>query len=497
MIAKLAERCSRELKGWVPDHGETKLAHPQAHAIRSLHPEELAVFRPDLSPQFLLKEKSLTRVADRIQVVEFWRTPTIPIRTRIQLADDIEQFIPYLEANRAALLKTGLPESRFKSAAYLDSRLARLYFVQYATVIKRTSESETTISFMPRFRHMASVPNDYPAVEHSVAPILSGMELKAAGALEELREPILDCKIEMLRIAVAALRTGCADNLLEDVVVNIAKRITAQSVEFLLRADRYFTGTNALGPDEGDPLGADPGGLSSILNFAMWVVKEVGIGSVDKAASILEAHEPPIRIDRFCSGPMALIEVMELHGGPPPTYVPFLSYYHCIRKHWRDHLDRAADTFLQHGIAEDEFWRHSVADLEKFFQEHLHVAVQVSALLSQDEAPLWLATMRGTSVTVADRISVTESLPTVTITGAPKSKRKPKPGSLEESICAKLKIKRTAFHDMKNALEASGLNLTVENFRAEKERRRLRQEATQKSKKTGRPSQRRKASGTR
>lgn len=106
--------------------------------------EELARFHVDEAARLLLTACRSLKFKDAVELIESVEPPILQIRVQVarhlascdrpvplysreELADEIEQFRGYLETHRSHLIQTGLPAAPFGRCPWLKRRLVRLY----------------------------------------------------------------------------------------------------------------------------------------------------------------------------------------------------------------------------------------------------------------------------------------------------------------------------------------------------------------------------------
>ncbi|MEJ7638539.1 MAG: hypothetical protein WKF75_11340 [Singulisphaera sp.] len=124
--------------------------------------------------------------------------------------------------------------------------------------------------------------------EYEAADLIIGLHEDDVEWLDSIRPFLHEIKNRTLLEMSAALLSGKANRLWERVVAILAGRLNAEQVQKLLRIDTKYLGYNALnGTSVPGRTPYVPGGLSTIVELAGFVEKELEIGPLHRTREAL------------------------------------------------------------------------------------------------------------------------------------------------------------------------------------------------------------------
>ena len=487
-VEALVEKCGKELRLWVPSTKETRVSHPRAHVVGVLHLDELNRFHGRESLRNL-KRENLRVVAERVHAVHYLTSVTTPFYSLPELADEITAFASFVSGDLRHILETGFPSRHWTRSRWLDEVLGRLYFVRHAPTLRMRGASgetnyTTTTPFQSGTRLSAA---EKEVTSYEGAPLVRGMSTMDAARLEELRPTLQEIKLRLLDNAAAILGnhtdTSIRAGVLRDLLADLGRSLTADAAEFLFRMDRFYTGEAAAG-DRGEfrDDAVEPGGLSSMLSFAAWVDKEIEIGALAACKSILDRHQPPLRLLRGQGDDHLLRAFLAASGQPIPERVAVRSYYEAFGKSWRPTLDAALDAFLGRIEPERDHLEEARAQIESAMRTNLDERLSIALSVPSSHAPL----LRPVVQQAADRIEKLgrqKIVPTVAVI-EPKANQKP---TIIHEVMQKLGVSRTTAYSMKAEVKAQKLPLVIDSFVRIQKKRDRDQRQSRKKTKLGRP----------
>lgn len=361
----------------------------------------------------LYQARRLEDLAARESFVRYLNHFDTPLYSHEELEALSDSFVTYLEHSRAALLRSGYPETDFRGSFWLAQRLSRLYHTKQPLAVDPAalSRGEFRYFFAERTGRQWTV---IPTGARPVACTLS-MEAHLADeyiylsngdearvvrfdesgdedwfseadriGLELLKQKLLKIKIRVVRELQDAVRDRDRRTLLDRVLEALTGRVTglgADEIDFLLEADAKYAGFGypytPVDPAESSGqqdvsvgFALPPGGLTDLLMVAGHFEKEISIGTYTQTWERLRPSFPDA-----------------------PTRTPRMgrNYYELLRDIPQHHIDGTFDEFLQRESAEKDFWK----DFAQRVQQALATQRQIALRVNEFQAMLTAAARTG------------------------------------------------------------------------------------------------------
>jgi hypothetical protein len=307
-------------------------------------------------------------LAEKIDLVRYLFDRRTPFYTRQELSSLIRRFKDHLHVNRARLVSTGYPATRFASSHWLHTKLGQLYPVKvpYSIRAKKTKAKDdpviiyTWVKEWPS-RLAAATANGHCTYEE--APYIDDLTPGAVKYIEDQRAKLLNVKMRILDIVSGYLSGRETDEcLLGECINSLSESISQRDVLTLNEVDKIYTdlfcirdlpdGTSLAmrNPLTGFERGMDAGGLKSIMEFIFLAEKELTIGKLHRTKTRLRA----------------------LIGDRKPR-----SYYYLTLLPQIADIDNVLSDFLAHSDREDQFNRDFNRRLMSEFKDKLKTPLLV------------------------------------------------------------------------------------------------------------------------
>lgn len=261
----------------------------------------------------LFETADIDDLAYKVSYFDFLTDKETPFYTHEELAEVIEQFIPYLKANKSSLLAIGYPAKSFEKSPWLYRNLSRLYPVKIPFTVQGRSFSHQKIAEIDGIAEKDSEGNlifNYTWIKewfynlkplealsncsYEEAMLIKGLQNNDIQHIEENRAKIFNLKIEILERAYKYLCQNMnandfwencintiANNLTKDAFQQFDKIESAYSQLFVIDNTPVFLVTCPSAITEGQP-NLDTGGVNNILAFIFFVEAELIIGQMHK-----------------------------------------------------------------------------------------------------------------------------------------------------------------------------------------------------------------------
>ncbi len=224
----------------------------------------------------------------------------IPLFSRNEFADALNDFQKFLAADREHLLRTGLPTKEFRRSRWMEAQLAKLYPVQRT---EKLSPFEVPIRYLDNdawyyWVKVVQNPDGFGASEFRVprdeADILEGFIAADALRLEQLREKVFDLKLAVLGEGARALLSPDKTDVWSACLPHFVAALSTDEVEFLSRMDDAYQNppagrslSHALAAMLGKRTPVDPGGFRNLIELIGHVQQECTIGTMHKTRKAL------------------------------------------------------------------------------------------------------------------------------------------------------------------------------------------------------------------
>jgi hypothetical protein len=265
----------------------------------------------------LFETADIDDLAYKVLYFDFLTDKETPFYTHEELAEVIEQFIPYLKANKSLLLAIGYPAKSFEKSPWLYRNLSRLYPVKIPFTVQGRSFSHQKIAEIDGIAERDSEGNlifnytwikewfyDLKPLEalsncsYEEALLIKGLQNKDIKHIEENRAKVFNLKIEILELAYKYLCQNMnandfwenciniiANNFTNDAYQQFRKIESAYSQLFVIDNTPAFLVTCPSAITEGQP-NLDTGGINNILALIFFVEAELIIGQMHKTRSV-------------------------------------------------------------------------------------------------------------------------------------------------------------------------------------------------------------------
>jgi len=266
----------------------------------------------------LFETADIDDLAYKVSYFDFLTDKETPFYTHEELAEVIEQFIPYLKANKPSLLAIGYPAKSFEKSPWLYRNLSRLYPVKIPFTVQGRSLSHQKIAEIEGIFEKDSEGNlifnytwikewfyDLKPLEalsdcsYEEALLIKGLQNKDIKHIEENRAKVFNLKIEILELSYKYLCQNMnandfwenciniiANNFTNDAYQQFRKIESAYSQLFVIDNTPAFPVTCPSAITGGQP-NLDTGGINNILAFIFFVEAELTIGQMHRTKSRL------------------------------------------------------------------------------------------------------------------------------------------------------------------------------------------------------------------
>lgn len=264
----------------------------------------------------LFETADIDGLAYKVSYFDFLTDKETPFYTHEELAEVIEQFIPYLKANKSSLLAIGYPAKSFEKSPWLYGNLSRLYPIKIPFTVQGRSLPHQKIAEIDGIAKRDAEGNlifNYTWIKewfynlkplealsncsYEEAVLIKGLQNNDIKHIEENRAKVFNLKIEILERAYKYLCQNMnandfwencintiANNLTKDAFQQFDKIESAYSQLFVISNTPAFLLTCSSAITEGQP-NLDTGGINNILAFIFFVEAELIIGQMHKTRS--------------------------------------------------------------------------------------------------------------------------------------------------------------------------------------------------------------------
>ena len=381
----------------------------------------------------LFERESLDDLARRVLHVQYLADHVTPWHTLGELADLLSGLVRYLQSNRAPLIERGHPETSFRDSRFLEWHLGTLYYVKEPLEMnvemvpaRRSNKGRRvnprltyTWAAEPHILSHHGIPDtdiELPTLGHrtlcgrphtsdgrpvhtccySDAARLPSLTKSQAARLDELREPVFQARVDVLKRLLDGVYDGDAHRLWDDCLGVLTGKFTREDVAFLLEMDEHLSGQTI---SERTPYlwvrahGIHNAGLTDLLAVVAHVEKELVIGPLHKTAT---------RVD----------EVYDRRG-------ELSSYFQLAAHAKRETLDEALDEFAKLNEEAGECLEGFAARLEDALRSAFPQSFTITTLMTAQEAQQYGRPLEAAVKFCTETIRATGSMPLVTLAARP------------------------------------------------------------------------------
>lgn len=349
--------------------------------------EEALRFLPAEKALELFENSNLEELDAKVISAEYWFSGQTLFYTRRELEHLIKKFMSYLIENKASILNTGRPNTKFDDSLYFHNKLANLYPLINAPsrkdkqfidrVIRRTENAEKeTKKRLIYFSILCCENGDrepltyldpekmFTYEKNTTLYSFTGSEIQQ---LEEQRPKLLNMKLKILEITCQHIkkRTVRQDNhtgFWKDCANAMSSSLSLQDFSFLDSLDRKYLNINflrvlrnCLGSPLIDPIRPPErtrtGGFKCILDFIFIVEKEL---------ATRKTHTTKTKI-------MSLLD----------NKIPE-SYYQMVLSPRIDEIDKILNELFAKSREEEEEFRHIFSERLEDVKSKFKVCLYVS-----------------------------------------------------------------------------------------------------------------------